>query len=343
MDMSDKTAQICEMDVQARILEERKISTTRSGIEKCFAGRGRFRVVIEAGTHSPWTSRLLEELGHEVIVANPRKVRAIYQNDRKSDRLDAQMLARLGLADPKLLSPVRHRGAQAQADLAVLRARGCLVRCRTTLINHVRGAVKSVGSRVRSCGAEIFHRRASEDLPAALREALSPLLETIGGMTERLRAYDEQIEGVAKARYPEVALLYQVAGVGTLTALAYILTLEDPGRFRTSRAAGAYVGLTTRRSQSGQVDKQMRITKAGDSDLRRLLVQSAHHILGPFGTDCDLRRWGEGLVARGGQAAKKRAVVAVARRLAVLLHALWKTGEQYEPLRQARLKEALSA
>ena len=120
-----------------------------------------------------------------------------------------------------------------------------------------------------------------------------------------------------------------------MTALAYLLTLEEPGRFEQSRSVGAYVGLTPRRDQSGQTDKQLRITQCGDGYLRQLLVTSSHYILGPFGPDSDLRRYGLRIAERGGKNAKKRAVVAVARKLAVLLHHLWKTGVDYEPLRTA--------
>jgi transposase len=275
-------------------------------------------------------------LGHLVRAANPRKVRLIYSNPLKSDRVDAEWLARLVRFDAKLLSPIHHRSAEAQNDLAVLRSRDVLVRTRTGLVSHVRGLVKAAGARLQGCSTGSFHKRASQQLPAHLQPALQPVLATIADLTRQIRTIERTIEQLVRARYPHAGVLMQVQGVGPITALCYVLTLEDPNRFRKNRAVGPYLGLVPRRDQSGQHDPQMRITKAGDAHLRRLLVQCAQYILGPFGEDSDLRRLGLAMAQRGGRNAKKRAVVAVARRLAVLLLALWKTGEVYEPLRHAQ-------
>jgi transposase len=185
------------------------------------------------------------------------------------------------------------------------------------------------------CPAASFHKRASEHIPETLLPALGPVLETIGSLTERIRDYDRKLEAISKERYPETELLRQVEGVGVLTALTFVLTLEDPYRFEKSRSVGAYLGLVPASDQSGDRDPQRRISKEGDEMLRRLLVSSAHYILGPFGSDSDLRRHGEKIASRGGKNAKKRAVVAVARKLAVLLHSLWTSAEVYEPLRNA--------
>jgi transposase len=286
---------------------------------------------MEVGAHSRWASHLLKDLGHDVLVANARKLRAIYHNPRKGDRVDAETLARLARLDPELLSPIHHRSPQAQADLAVLRSRDALVRSRTLLINHTRSIVKASGARLPSCSADSFAHKVAPDIPGPLFPALSPVLETIASLTQQIRSYDRQIEILCQEQYPETQLLQPVAGVGALTALAYILTLEDPRRFRKSREVGPALGLVPRRDQSGDHDPQLRITKTGDAYLRRLLVGSAQYILGPFGPDCDLRSWGLKLAERGGKNAKKRAVIAVARKLAVLLHHLWKTGEIYDP------------
>ena len=286
---------------------------------------------MEVGTHSSWASHLLEELGHEVLVANARKLRAIYDNPRKGDQAGAETLARLARLDPNLLSPIHHRSPKAQADLAVIRSRDALVRSRTLLINHVRGIVKSSGSRLPSCSAHSFSKKVEPSIPTPLRPALLPLLETIASLTQQIRACDRQIETLCQTQYPETRSLQQVPGVGPLTALALVLTLEGPSRFAKSRHLGPALGLVPRRDQSGDRDPQLGITKSGDAFLRRLLVGSAHYVLGPFGPDCDLRRWGLRLAERGAKNAKKRAVVAVARKLAVLLHHLWKTGEIYDP------------
>ena len=189
-----------------------------------------------------------------------------------------------------------------------------------------------------SCGTQQMGRDMAESLSLSLRAALDPLLAEVETITERIQEYDRQLEKLSKERYPEVAQLKQVHGVGTLIALSYVLTIEDPHRFRRSRSVGCYVGLRPKRRQSGQSRPELGISKEGDAYLRTLLVQGAHHVLGPFGQDCDLRRWGLQLAAHGGKNAKKRAVVAVARKLAVLLHKLWVSGEKYEPLREANRK-----
>jgi transposase len=238
-------------------------------------------------------------------------------------------LARL---DPKLLYPLKHRGKESQAHMAIIRSRQALVGCRTQLVNHVRGAVKSFGAGLPKCPARSFHKRASEHIPEALMPALGPILEQIGSLTERILEYDRKLETIAKERYSETELLRQVEGVGAFTALTFVLTLEDPYRFEKSRAVGAYLGLVPATDQSGDRDPQKHISKEGDEMLRKLLVGSAHYILGPFGSDSDLRRHGEKIASRGGKNAKKRAAVAVARKLSVLLHRLWVTGELYYPL-----------
>jgi transposase len=316
-------------------MEEGRLRTSPETFKRRFASEWPMRIAIEAGTHSPWVSRVLEECGHEVLVANPRKLRLIYANKRKTDEIDAENLARLARVDPRLLYPLKHRGEDSQAHLAIIRSRQALVDCRTQLVNHVRGAVKSFGARLPKCSARSFHKRASEHIPEALRPALGPILEVIASLTERIRDYERELETISKEHYPETELLRQVEGVGTLTALTFVLTVEDPYRFERSRSVGAYLGLVPASDRSGDRDPQKRISKEGDQMLRKLLVGSAHYILGPFGHDSDLKRHGEKIASRGGKNAKKRAVVAVARKLAVLLHSLWASAEVYEPLRNA--------
>jgi transposase len=333
LDIGDKYSYLCLIDSQSgEVIEEGRLRTTPEAFRRRFASESSLRIAIEAGTHSPWASRVLEECAHEVLVANARKLRLIYANKRKTDEIDAENLARLARLDPKLLYPLKHRGEDSQAHLALIRSRQALVGCRTQLVNHVRGAVKSFGARLPKCPARSFHKNAAEHIPEALWPALGPILEQIGSLTERIRDYERQLERISKERYPETDLLRQVEGVGTLTALTFVLTLEDPYRFEKSRSVGAYLGLVPARDQSGDRDPQKRISKEGDRMLRKLLVGSAHYILGPFGSDSDLRRHGEKIASRGGKNAKKRAAVAVARKLAVLLHSLWVSGEVYDPL-----------
>ena len=339
LDVGDRYTHIHALGGGGEVLRERRVRTAAAALGAALTGLPRSRVVLEAGPRSPWLSRVVAELGHEVVVANPRQVALIARSQRKTDRLDAEWLARLGRFDPQLLAPIRHRSEQSQHDLAVVRARDALVRTRTLLINHVRGAVKACGAALPSCTAEAFHRKMAEHIPAGLQPALLPLVETIGELTARIAAARRQVEALCEA-YPETAALRQVTGVGPITALTFVLTIEDPGRFPKNREVGAYLGLVPQQRESGERTPQLRISKSGDAGLRRLLVQAAHYILGPFGPDTDLRRWGERYAATGAGNAKKRAVVGVARRLAVLLLALWRTGEAYEPLRHAAAGDA---
>ena len=332
LDLGDRSSWYCVLDESGEVISEQKLGTTPKAMREVFAAMPRSRIALETGMHSPWVSRLLSELGHEVIVAHARNVRLIGESRRKDDRFDARTLARLARIDPQLLSPVQHRSAQAQAHLMVIRARAGLVRVRTSLINTARGLTKSYGERLRGCNVRNMNLEKAESLSPELQAALEPLLNAIESLSERIVEYNERIEQRAQQSYPQVALLKQIKGVGTRIALTYMLTLEDRHRFRKSRDVGCYLGLQPGRRNSGQSEPQLHISKEGDPYLRTLLVQGAQHILGPFGIDCDLRRWGLSLAERGGRNGKKRAIVATARKLAVLLHHLWVSGEVYEPL-----------
>jgi transposase len=335
LDVGDRYSVLCVLDEHGEIIEEGRVPTTPPALERRFRAMAPARVALETGTHSPWISRLLVTCGHDVIVGNARRLRLIADSDTKTDRLDAEFLARVGRVDPALLAPIQHREEATQTALALLRARDALVQARTQLVNHVRGAVKSVGGHLPKCSTHSFARQVADAIPAALRDALTPVLALIARVSADLDAYDGQVEQLGATQYPETVRLRQVAGVGPLTALCFVLTLEDPARFPRSRAVGSYLGLRPRQRDSGAATPALRITKAGDPMLRRLLVTSAHYILGPFAPDSDLRRWGLALAARGGKAGKKRAVVALARKLAVVLHRLWASGSPYIPTRAA--------
>ena len=336
IDLGDHFSQFVALDGAGERVAEGRVPTTAEAFEKQFGTIGPKIMAIETGTHSPWVCRLLRRLGHRVTVANSRKLRLIYENRQKNDKVDAEYLARLVRVDPKLLSPVEHRSASAQQIVAVLRSRDALVKSRSRLITFVRGVVKSVGSRVPPCSAEGFVKRA-RPVSALISVALEPILVMIEQLGTQIVAFDRYVERLAKTEYRDAPVLMQVTGVGALTAVAYIATVGDPGRFQKSRTAGAWVGLVPGQRASSESNPQQRITKEGDTYLRSLLINCAHYILGRFGPDCDLRRHGEAIAARGGKNAKKRAVVAVARKLAVLLHRLWRTRAVYEPLRNASL------
>jgi transposase len=338
MDLGDKTSRYCVLDEEGEVLYERSTATTKKGMTQVFGALAHSRVAMEVGTHSRWVSRLLKQLGHEVIVANARKVRLISQSSNKDDRLDAKMLGRLARVDPELLCPIQHRSEQGHRNLVTIRVRAALVEARTSLVNAARGMVKAFGERIPTCDADQMGTRQAGHLPAELQETLKPLLEQIESLTEKIKASDQTIEQIARQQYPETARLRQVSGVGDLIALTYVLTVEDPHRFQRSRDVGALLGLRPKRQNSGDSEPELRITKEGDSYLRKLLVQGAHYIVGRRGPDTDLKRWGQKLAGGGGKNAKKRAVVAVARKLAVLLHKLWVSGEKYEPLRNSEPK-----
>jgi len=335
IDLGDRFSRYCVVSEEGEVLEEGRLATTRSALERHFAKEAKQRIAMECGTHSPWASRLLQGMGHEVWVANARKIRAITASESKNDRNDAEKLARFAAYNPQLLSPIQHRSPERQRDLNLLQARDALVRVRTLLVNAARGLVKSAGHRLPKCSTESFAKVAGAAIPAGYELALRPLIEQVGAVTEPIRKMDQQIEALGK-RYPEVERLRSVPGVGPVIAAAYVLTLDSPATAESSRAVGAFLGLRPRQSQSGDSDPQRRVSKTGNDYLRRLLVQAAQYVLGRFGPDSQLRRWGLKLASSGGKRGKKRAVVAVARKLAVLLHTLWRSGESYQAFPQSK-------
>jgi transposase len=334
VDLGDQWSNYCILGLEGETLGEGQLRTTREDLAAFFKALAAARVIFEVGTHSAWAREVVVGCGHEVLVANPRLMEGTKRRKRKNDRLDANKLARLGRVDPQSLFPMEHRSREVRQDLVVLRARDALVSVRTQLINATRGLVKSMGARLPKCSSPSFPDKVEEALPAEVHEALLPLVRLAAAVSDCIQVYDERIEKLGREKYGHTELLRQVKGVGPLTSLAYVLTLENPHRFAKSRDVGPYLGLAPQQEDSGDSQPQLGISKTGDVTLRRLLVGSAHYILGPFGPDTDLRRYGLRLCERGGKNAKKRAAVAVARKLAVLLHRLWISGEVYEPLRQ---------
>ena len=348
IDLGDRTSAYCVRTMDQQQVMEGAVATTARAMLEAFQPLRRQRMVMETGTHSRWVAQLLEMMGHEVIVANARKLKLISENNQKSDKVDARLLSQLGCVNVDWLHPVYQRSQGSHCDLLLARARETLVEMRTGLINHVRGTVKSFGSRLAKCGAERLVEVASEELPEALKPALSGVLATLEQINEQIYSYECHIEHLCQTKYQEAAqCLLQVNGVGPVTTLTYVLTIEDKDRFPRSRDLGPYLGLTPKKRQSGQRDPQLGISKAGDEMLRKLLVNCAHHILGATGQDSDLRRWGLELVRaaerKGKKGARKLAAAAVARKLAVLLHRLWVTGAKYEPLRNRGAAQQITA
>jgi transposase len=331
IDLGDVWSHYCTLNEDGEVVDRGRFRTTLSGVEKWFTDVPRARVAMEAGTHSIWVSEQLRELGHEVIVANVRELRAISHSNRKSDTVDAEKIARYARVDPEILHPISHRTVAQQEALTLIRARNLIVRLRTAAVNSVRGLAKPCGYRLPASSTLCFAKRCMAVLPPGLAQALGPVLEQIAAMTVKIQQYDRTIKRLTETEYPETQALLQVYGVGQLTALTYVLTLGSKERFKRSRDVGCYLGLRPKRSQSGDRDPQLGITKAGNIYLRSLLVECANHVLGPRGRDSTLRQWGLHLASRGGKSSHNRAIVAVARKLAVLLHRIWVTQEPYIP------------
>jgi transposase len=341
LDLGDRKSNWCLMSSRRSADQQGEVATEREALTTFLCGLPkRTLVVMEVSTQSPWISRLVAELGHEALVADPRRLGLISGSTRKNDTRDAQMLAKLARADRSLLNPIEHRSEEQQADLAVINARGGLVKARTQLINQVRGTVKPLGHRVPYSSAEAFARKAKEHIPEILAPAVMPLLRAIEELTRLIKDFDKKIAKICEERYPITGLLREVPGVGTITSLRFVLVIQRADRIRRSRQVGALLGLVPRQAQSCGHDPQLSITKAGDRELRRLLVLSANYMLRESSPDTDLKRFGLKLCERGGKNAKKRAKVAMARRLSVLLLHLWKSGEVYEPLYLAKKNEA---
>ena len=225
-----------------------------------------------------------------MLVANPRKMEGSKRRKRKNDRIDAHKLARLGRVDAQSLHPITHRSREVRQDLVLLRAREALVAARTELINTTRGLVKSMGTRLPQCSSRSFGHKVGDAIPEKVREALLPLVQLADALSDCIKGYNERIEELASEKYGHTKLLRQVKGVGPITALAYVLTLENPERFCKSRDVGPYLGLAPKQEDSGESQPQLGISQAGDRMLRKLLVGSAQYIWGPFAPDTDLRR-----------------------------------------------------
>jgi transposase len=348
LDLGDKKHDICELNWDGDKTLTDKIKNDVKSLNSFFDRYKKpfeVRVAMESGSSSAWISDILKIRGFQVYVGNARKMRAIWDTDCKTDERDAEMIARIARFDLKLLHPITHRSAEAQMDLAVIKARDGIVRNRTVLVNEVRGLVKNAGTRLPSCSADSFAKKVKEFIPEGLKPALLPLLMMIEAQTKLIHHYDNVIEKLCE-KYKETETLRKITGVGPLTALGFILTLEDPSRFSKSRDVGPYLGLVPKKDKSGNIDRTLGITKAGNSHQRRLLVGAAQYILGPFGKPCDLRRYGERIAGDGKNKIRKRkAVIAVARKLAVLLHHLWKTEDKYDPdyklnSKRSKLKKA---
>ena len=332
-DVGSRSSVFCVLDESGEVCEQGTVSMSRALLARFFNGQSTSRVILEASGSSRWTAQLAMAAGHEVIIANPRKLRHITKSYTKSDRNDAYRLADLGQVRPRLLSPVRLRSDKSHYGRMHQRVRSQLIETRTSLVNLVRGCARSSGHAIPKCSTTTFVKVCKQHLPAEHLRILEPALEQLLAVGDQIAKVDKVTARLGEEEFPEAAALRQVAGVGPVLSLAFVCAIDDPTHFEDSRSVGAYFGLAPKSRQSGNKDPQLRISKQGDGEVRRLLVSAATYILGPFGPDCDLRRYGERIRASGSQAARAKARVAVARKLAVLLHRLWVTGEVYDPQR----------
>ena len=325
IDLHTEYSQICILDEEGEVMETSRVRTSRKALEGYFR-RDPMRVVMEAGGSSPWVSRLVESVGHEVVVCSPRRVRLIAESKLKNDRVDAEVLARLVRIDPEFLKPIQHRSEEAQLLRANLKVRSAMVEARTKWINTVRGLLRSFGYKVAGKSPGTFVDRVNRmKLPDELRAVIEPLLEQLDLLSGEIKRRNEHVEEMVKD-LPEVAHLREIPGVGPVVATYFVLTIDDPDRFRNSRDVASFFGLRPSMRESASVSHFGRITKEGDPEMRRLLVQAAHAFL-LTKADSELKTWALALAQRKG---KGKAAVALARKLAVLMHHLWVTGEVYQ-------------
>ena len=234
LDLGDRYSHYCVVSGAGEVMEEGRIQTDAAALKKHFGAEPRMRIALEAGTHSGWVSRMLKSYGHQVIVANPRKMPTLTASKSKNDRNDAEQLARMAAFDPELLHPIEHRSAERQQDLNLIHTRSVLVRARTMLINSARGLVKSAGGRLPACSSEAFSEKVPAGVPPALKAACTPLLKQIAQINQTIAAMDKQIDGLDK-KYPEIAVLRTAPGVGPVVAACYVLTLDSPQTMPTNR------------------------------------------------------------------------------------------------------------
>ena len=349
--MSDRTTKICVMTKaeggERRIVVETTCATTKAGFEEALSKFDRsWPVVFETGTHCRWMDRLFKEMGFKTIVGNPGKIPSITKSNTKNDRNDARELARLAIADPAMLHPVFLRDEVYQQMLRFHHARNVLLSQRTQTINQIRGFAKSMGYRIECSSTEKFHELSKADWPRELEECAWPLMGVLKTVNLKIKAYDRLIERLAERPEfkPMVERVRVVYGVGVIGSTVFVAAIGGrPDRFDHTRDIGAYLGMIPKQDQSGDIDKQCHVTKAGSPFMRRLLVESAQMILHAESIDTDLKAKGLRMCLRGAKIAKRKAVTAVARSLAVLMVAMLKKPDAlYVPLSERAEKELLS-
>jgi transposase len=318
IDLHDEYSQICVMNDSREVLAEAKVPTTRAALSDFFSQRASARVVFEAGPHSLWVSELLTELTHEPMVCHPRRVRLIAESRNKNDRVDAELLARLSLSDLELIKPIQQRSRDTLGERSIVRTRAALVQTQKQLRTMLRGLVKPFGVRLPRAKKKALLEAADTELPPMVRKSVDALLATLATVGEQIRELDKEVERLAD-QHAAAARLQTIPGVGPLVAITFIYAIEDPARF-AAKDVGPYTGLTpSNRSSAGKKLSPKDRARPGDPYLRSLLVQSAWTLLNSR-SQSDLAQWGRGLLDRIGS---KKAPIAVARKLATLMHHVW--------------------
>lgn len=334
IDIGERHLNLCEIDLDDVVSEARLVNSAKK-LREHFEGRSKRRIAVEAGAHTRWIAELLRELGHEVLVLDPRRTKLISGSLYKDDRIDAQTLAMLARDAPTLLKTIPVRPLESQIVLTLIRARAGAVQGRTRIINAVRGLLKPYGFKTsKDSRGPGFTAHLRETLDPTLLRLVDSLLVLIDTFNAQIKRYDEDVELVLPRFAPDAIHVTEINGVGALTVLYFVALIGDCQRFVKARDIGPYLGLCRRRQDSGDYRSELGITKAGDNLMRALLANCASYILGPFGKDSDIRRWGLKRMGGGSRAEKKKAKVAVARKLAVLILTLWKTGRPYTPFRK---------
>lgn len=318
MDVHDEYSQVCVMNQAREILMEAKIPTTRQALNDFFRQREKSMVIYEAGPHALWISELLGSLGHETIACHARRVRLIAESRNKNDRVDAEVLARLSLSDLELIKPIQQRSRQTLDQRSIVHARAALVETQKRLRTMLRGMVKPFGVRLATGKKRALAELATAKLPEHAAQSIDAILKTLSVLAEQIQKLTERVEQLADS-HPAAARLQTIPGVGPLVSLSYIHAIEDPARFSRTDI-GPYLGLTpSNRSSAGKKLAPKEKGRPGDPYVRSLLVQSAWTLMNSR-SQSDLARWGRRLSERIGG---KKAAIALARKIATLMHHLW--------------------
>lgn len=329
MDLGNKVHKIIGLNEHGKEVLRCEVENTKAAVEAFFKEHADATIAMETGTCCRWVSKLARLHCHDAIVGNARKLRAIWQSKQKNDWNDAHMIAALARASRELFHPVMLRDDEHHDLYQLIQLRDISVRQRTQTINAIRGMCKAAGDFVRKCDAQGLFRHL-EYIPETQAWKFRPLIERLGAIAENIQQYDWLIQDYADAHFKtQVALLRTIPGVGLITSCMFVALIQDPKNFGNPRDAGCYFGLTAGQDQSGDKDAPMHVTKAGNTQMRKLLVTAANYILRDSSPDSAIKRYGQRICARGGKIARRKAKIAIARKLSVVMMSMLQSGESY--------------